>query len=91
MITSLIRKAGAGPYSAGEITTIAKNDFEVVIGLRRVQQIISDTPLMKYLKKLRAPRFSFYYKIHHVYCALKYIEKDQNFWALVIFSDENRF
>ena len=91
MITSLIRKARTGSYSARELTSIAQNDFEVDIGVRRVQQIISDAPFMKYLKMLKAPRMSPDNKKDRVDWALKYIKKDQKFWSSVIFSDEKRF
>ena len=91
IITSLIRKARTGSYSARELTSIAHNDFEVDIGVRRVQQITSDAPFMKYLKMLTAPRMSPDNKKDRVDWALKYIKKYLDFWSSVIFSDENRF
>ncbi len=58
MIRGLIKKARTGKFSARQLVAVAKNDFKVDIGVRRKQQIISNAPFMKYLKKLKAPKMS---------------------------------
>ena len=50
MIRFVIQKAQTGDYSARQITAMINNDFNVEIGVRRIQQIISAAPHMKYVK-----------------------------------------
>ena len=91
MLRNLIQKARSGSSSARQLVSIAENDFGVTIGIRRMQQIISEAPFMKSLKMLKAPKISVDNKSDRVKWALKYMKKDHDFCSSVIFSDEKRF
>ena len=91
MMKTLIRKARTGEYSARQLVSVASNDFKVDIGVRRMQQIISEAPFMKYLKMLKAPRMSIENKKDRLKFAKDHLKKDHDFWSSVIFSDEKRF
>ena len=91
MMKILIRKARSGEYSARQLVSVANNDFNVGIGIRRMQQIISEAPFMKYLKMLKAPRMTIDNKKDRLKFAKDHLKKDHDFWSSVIFSDEKRF
>ena len=91
MIRFAVQKAQTGQYSARQITGMINNDFKIEIGVRRIQQIISGAPHMKYLKMIKAPKMTPSNKSDRLKWALKYIKKDHDFWSSVIFSDEKRF
>ena len=91
MMRSLIQKSQTRNYSARELTSVAHTEFKVQIGVRRMQQIISETPYMKYLKMLKAPRMSLENKENRLNWALKYIKNGPDFWDIIVFSDEKRF
>lgn len=58
MMGSLIIKARTGKFSSRELVGLIKADFNIEIDIRRMQQIISNAPYMKYLKKLKPPKMT---------------------------------
>ena len=54
----LVRKARAGNLSARDLVLVARNDFNVDIGVRRMQQILRNADYLEYSKMLKAPRLS---------------------------------
>lgn len=81
MVSSLIRKARYGSYSAGELTSIAENYFKVDIRVWRVTPIIFDTAYVKYLKMLKAPWMLSENRKDIIERPLKYMKKDQEIWS----------
>ena len=66
-------------------------DFKKDISVRRMQQIISNTPFMKYLKKLKASKILIDNKRDRLKWAHNHVKKDQIFWSSIVFSYEKRF
>ena len=91
MMRSLIRKSHASNYSARELASIANNDFNLLISVLRIQQIISEITDMKYFKMLKTPRMIPENKENRPNTSLIYINKVQDSWNIVELSNEKRF
>ncbi|CDF39636.1 unnamed protein product [Chondrus crispus] len=81
---ALIRKACSGEYSARDL----KNKMDFPIAVRRVQQILSSTPHLKYKKMVNAPMMTVRHRENRLKWVRRFIGKGDIFWNKVIFSDE---
>ena len=88
---ALVIKAREGNFSARNLVFIARNDYKVDIGIRRMQKILQNADYSEYTKMLKAPGLSIDNKKKRFAWALKYMKKLPTFWQSVVFSDEKRF
>ena len=82
----LLLKVQTGKYSASKV----KADLNISLSVRRIQQIITKSPFLHYVKKARVPFLTRTHELARYNWALKGALWDKE-WNNVIFSDEKRF
>jgi len=94
------RKSTLGSITKKKIIHLARvehqNSTQIKVGLqlnvtsRRVRQILSTCPTLKYIKKLSKPKLTQAHKTARLQFARKYMDYSQA-WENVLFSDEKKF
>lgn len=82
----ILRAASTGQYTAGQI----KWDQDIPLTTRRVRQIMSESPFLKYAKRKKRPS----HKPEHISPRLSWATSHVDYgqkWRDVIFSDEKKF
>ena len=85
-IRRLNREASKGRLPAREL----RNQLELPVTVRRVQQVLHTNPNMVYKKRKGQPKLTKLHKKNRLNFATEKIEWDQE-WDQVIFSDEKKF
>ncbi len=65
--------------------------FRLPVRVRRVQQVLSSTTHLEYVKLKKVPKLTPFYKGKRLEWVDQHIDKVVEFWRAVLFSDEKRF
>lgn len=84
---ALLRKAKQGMHSASELVA----ELNLPVKKRRVQQILSGDPELRYKKMTCAPLLTDKHREERVKWARRFVSKGEAFWVSTIFSDEKKF
>ena len=83
----LLRAASNGLMSAREL----KGSLNLHVTARRIQQILHETPHLKYRKVQKAPALTPQHRNAREEWARRFVTRGNPFWVKVIFSDEKTF
>ena len=64
---------------------------EMLVSVRRTQQILSETEYCVYERYCKAPKFTFQHRSDRLSSALVMLDRDTRYWSSIVLSEETHF